>query len=536
MNKKSYSLILAASVFTAGMFAQNIELPEVTTVISGETEKAGNDVLPDFSDILKLPVGSGGVEPKLPEVESSDTTDIVSGKSKPVQKSVYAEGLIGGGYPGFFTGNISVARTVGANPFKVSFEHDTALKYAKHSVTEGYSDRTTKLAIEKEYHKNNLFWGASGSYKSASDGLQGNVINPVTGAVTGLLNRDLYQAAGNIKYSFENGFSVGGAAKAGYFNRYADVPCFQIYEVGFCSVEPQIMFRWKGHGFDTGFTTDYSYETELKDNILFPKSHRVKFTIDLQWKNDVIRLYGNAAAVIGKNLMEKTVIVPFTVGVDSSFPVYFSNRRVSICAEGGIDSNKPKTYELEEKYKFTNLNYNTTEVSEWYGRFNLIIPIKTSFTGTASAEYRQTAYDNARWQPDYEGTCSIYGYRLENFRGLSTDLGVSYRQGIISVSGSWHSNWLDVSFGENMQKVKFDINIEEEASKWGADFNCELPINDKIETPVVNAEGFISLTPSVRAILSLNDIIKLYKGETRTYAGKYVARGGSAAMLLKFVF
>ena len=63
-----------------------------------------------------------------------------------------------------------------------------------------------------------------------------------------------------------------------------------------------------------------------------------------------------------------------------------------------------------------------------------------------------------------------------------------------------------------------------------------LPINDEMEAPVVNTEGFFRITPSVRAILSVNDLIKLYKGETRAYAGKYEGRGGSAALLLKFVF
>ena len=57
-------------------------------------------------------------------------------------------------------------------------------------------------------------------------------------------------------------------------------------------------------------------------------------------------------------------------------------------------------------------------------------------------------------------------------------------------------------------------------------------INSEIETPVVNAEGFVRITPSVRAIVSLNDIVKLYKGETRVYAGKYASRGGSATVLL----
>ena len=528
MNKKIYAFMIAASVFAAGVFAQNIELPEVTTVISGETEKAEADALPDFDDVLKLPSGSGGVEPELPEVEASEKTDIATGKSKPVEKSVYAEGLIGGGYPLFFTGNISVARTVGASPFKFSFEHDSALGYATHTVTEGFSDRTTKLSVEKEYHKDHLEWGASGFYKSSADGLQGNVID--SGSEIGLLNRDLYNAAGNISYTFDNGFSLGAKAGAKLYNRYPEISTVWIDNVSFYTLEPSALFRWAGYGFDTGFTIDYEYGAE------YFKSHRAKFMVDLSWENDFVKLYGNAAAVIGKNVMEKSVIVPFTVGVDSSFPVSFSNRRVSIAAEGGIDSYKPKVFELEETYKFTTVKGNLTEVSEWYGRLNASVPIKTSFTVDAGFEYRQTAFDNGRWNPDYTSGLSIYDYELCDFQGLSTDFGLAYHQGIFTVSGTWHSNWIDVPADENTQSVKLDVNVQDENSKWGVAVKFELPINDNVETPIVSAEGFVRVTPSVRAILSLNDVIKLYKGETRTYAGKYQARGGSASVLIKFFF
>lgn len=537
-NKKSViiisSVLLALGGAGSSLWAQNIELPEVTTVISGDTEKAGTDSLPDFSDVLKLPVGSGDLQPELPQEDSVDNTDIAAGKAKPVEKSVYAEGFIGGGYPAFFTGDVSVARTIGASPFKFSFEHDAASGYAKHSLTDGFSDRTTKLALEKQYKKNHLAWAASGFYKSASDGLQGNLI--FDDSKIGLLNRDLYNAGGNISYSFDNGFSMGTAAKADFYNRYTDIECSQIKTVRYFSLAPSVFFRWQGYGFDTGFTTDYDFDNELTENILFPKSHRAKFTIDLQWKNDILRLYGNAAAVVGKNIMENAVIVPFTVGVESSFPVYFANRRVSLCLEGGIDSDKPKSFELEEQYKFTNLNWNPLEVSEWYGKLNLSLPLKDSFTGTAGLEYRQTAYGNERWQPDYNETAAIYGYSIDDYKGLSTDFGLTYHQGIFGVSGSWHSNWIDVAVGENYQTVKVDVNVQDENSKWGVDVNFTLPINAEIDTPLVNAEGFVRVTQSVRAILSLNDLIKLYKGETRTYAGIYEGRGGSAALLLKFVF
>ncbi len=517
------------------LYAQNIELPDVTTIISGETEKAGTDTLPDFSDVLKLPNGSGDLQPVLPEAESAESNEIAAGKTKPVEKSVYAEGLIGGGYPTFFTGNISVARTTGASPFKFSFEHDSALAYARHSLTDGYSDRTTKLSIEKKYKKNHLTWGALGSYKSSADGLQG-YREPGTDQKVGLLNRDFYNAGGNISYTFDNGFSLGTLAAADIYNRYAEIPSSAIKTVTYFTIEPAVFFRWQGYGFNTGFTSEYDYDTEFAENITFPKSHRAKFTIDLSWKNDVIRLYGNASAVIGHNIMDEAVIVPFTVGIDSSFPVYFANRRVSISAEGGIDSYKAKAFDLEEKYKFTNINWNPLEVSEWYGKFNLSIPLKTAFTGTAGIEYRQTAYDNGRWQPDYEGLGPVYSYTVDDYKALITDFGLAFHQGILSLGGSWHSNWMDVAVGENAQTVKFDVNIQDENSKWGVDVNCLLPINKDMETPVVNTEGFIRLTQSVRAMLRVNDLIKLYKGETRTCAGIYEGRGGSAALLLKFVF
>ena len=54
--KKSV-LILCSLSFAGFVFAQNIELPEVTTVISGDTEKVEADALPDFSGIFALGAG-----------------------------------------------------------------------------------------------------------------------------------------------------------------------------------------------------------------------------------------------------------------------------------------------------------------------------------------------------------------------------------------------------------------------------------------------------------------------------------------------
>jgi hypothetical protein len=80
------------------------------------------------------------------------------------------------------------------------------------------------------------------------------------------------------------------------------------------------------------------------------------------------------------------------------------------------------------------------------------------------------------------------------------------------------------------------LNVQDQEVRWGTSLDFIMLINSDIETPFINAEGFVRITPAVRAILSINDIVKLYKGETRSYAGKYAARGGSATVLLKFFF
>lgn len=533
--QKSFSLVLAAGLTVGLSFAQNIELPEVTTVISGDTEKAGTDALPDFSDVLTIPSGSGEVEPVLPGVETSGKTEITAPSQQKNEKSVYAEGLLGGGYPMLFTGNITVFRSVGESPFKFNIEHDTASGYSNHSLTDNYSDRTTKIEIQKSYKKNNFSWSAGGLYKSCSDGLQGNVFDSLTSQKISLLNRDTYFANGSVSYVFSNGFVTGANSDVIFYNRYAEQACSSIPTLSYTKLSPSLFVKWQGHGFDTGITANYSYSTQLNKNN-FEKEHRAAFTANLSWKNDYVKLYSDASAVVGNHLNGKPVIVPFTVGIDSSFPVYFANRRFEILAEGGIKTANNDIFELEEKYKFTQINSNTTESSDWYGKLCFTVPLKTAFTGTASAEYHHTAYGNCVYEPDYSSGKSIYSFNQKNHQLLITDFTLSYHYEKFNISGGWHSNWMDVPALEAKQLVNVKLDWQDDASRWGADVSAVLPINAEVETPLLNAGGFVRLTPSVRAILSVNDIIKLSKAESRTYAGKYAARGGSATLLLKFFF
>lgn len=533
---RKFLCIFFCFIIAGFVFAKDIELPDVTTVITGGSEQVGADALPGFSDALSggKKQGSGDIDPVLPEVREVEPEEPVQQVVVQPEKKLYLEGLIGGGYPTWFKGDISLALNPDENPFRVKLFHDSAIGYAMHSLTDGYSDRLTKISLEKSYRKNNFSWNAGGAFQTAADGLQGNVIS--NGEKISLLNRDTYKANGNICYEFSNGLYTGLASEVAFYNRYADRSCAAIPVVAYLAVEPSAYFRWKGYGFDTGITAAYSFGTEFTE-LAYKNGHRAEFSIDLQWKNDFVKLYGIASAVVGNHLLEKPVIVPFTAGVDVSVPVSFSDRCLGITAEGGIKSYKPHIYELEEKFKFSEINFNPSETSDWYGKLAFVFPFRETFTAKASVEYYKTAYDNGTWQSDLSKTVNgLYCIRQKEHQLLVTDFALSYTYEIFSISGGWHSNWLDVPALENNHEVDIALNLQDTKERWGVMVEVLLQINSDFGVPVLNAEAFVKLSPSVKAAVNVNDIIKLYKGETRTYAGKYVGRGGSAALLLKFIF
>ena len=528
--------IITAAVFSAAIFAQDIELPEVTTIVTGETEKAGKNALPGFSNVLKVTTGSGEIEPELPETEEAEKEIVVSVAQEPkTEKNFNVEGLVGGGYPLFFIGDVSLYRATGDSPYKISFAHDQAFSYVNHSITDNFSDRTTKLEIEKSYHKNNLNWDFGGSFKSCSDGLQGVIKS--NNQLISYLNRDTFSANGSIDYEFSNGFVTGLSADGVFYNRYAEQTSNILPKISYVELSPELFVKWHGHGFEAGVTADYSFSTELSDNFIFVDGHRAEFTANLQWQNDYVRLYGMASAVIGNTIKEKPVIVPFTAGVDASIPVSFADRNFLICAEGGIKSYKSGIDELEDKYKFTQINWNPSETSDWYGKLGFTLPVSFFFTGTASVEYRRTAYDNGIMKPKYaEDLSLIYPYYEVDHELLITDFQLAYAYEGFGIKGGWHSNWLDIPALENRHYVTLAFCYEDSKERWGAEISGRLNINNDFDIPVLNAQAFVKITSAARVILSVNDIIKLYKGEARTYAGKYVARGGSAALLVKFIF
>ena len=103
MSKKTllFCAAMGFSIFAGGLTAQeaeSIELDDLTTVVKSGSLTVSEDALPDFADVVEKHEGSEYITPKLPDVTVQEKPVLSDANSGKKEKSVFAEGKVGGGY------------------------------------------------------------------------------------------------------------------------------------------------------------------------------------------------------------------------------------------------------------------------------------------------------------------------------------------------------------------------------------------------------------------------------------------------------
>ena len=209
---------------------------------------------------------------------------------------------------------------------------------------------------------------------------------------------------------------------------------------------------------------------------------------------------------------------------------------MGLSLEGGLDADYSTVGELEKSYGFAGLNVVPKEESDWFGRIGLNIPLKQAFTGSFEAEYRKTAFNNGVWEANYEeDTNNIYDFKKNEHQLLTTNLSLTFTRGIFSVKGMWQANWFDVPTNEAMQLISLKLSFQDKDSKWGTSLFSSYYVRSDWEVPVVSLDGFVQITPTVRFNILLDDVIDVFTKTNRVGSGKYIDRGFSGSVFLKFV-
>jgi len=417
--------------------------------------------------------------------------------------------------------------------------HDSYAGFSGNNLSDGYTLRDTQIYLDKEINFSNLKLNFSASYSDDGDGLQGQVSN------ISALNRDNIYVSNNLSWILPHNVDMGCGLNGGFYFRYADVTDYSSGDIedwvrfcGLMTFSPDFYAKWEGNAFSVSMKGEYDLNWDAAGTVSdYAYNSRFEPEIDFSWHNDRVNLYAELAYVIGNCLNDNSFIIPFTLGLDGSFPVYFSDRKLALTLKGGINSELPSVSELEKTYKFTGFSFLPSESTNVFTNFEITIPLKTSFTTSVTMDYFKSILGNGVWQPLYEGTLvnGLYIYSQQDMERFVTKLDFTYRHKILALSVIWRASWFDKLCLENEQNLGLNLALHSHTGKWGIDFESYYAFDAEDKTPFVNLQGFIQLTPAVRAAIETEDLLKLLVSEERIYAGTYITTGGSVTLLFKFL-
>lgn len=553
-NNKGLTAVFAAAIWTS-IFAvaitaqegESIELDDLTTVVKSSSLVAQEDALPDFSDVVEKPEGSGSIVPKLPDVTVQEKPSVSDSSSAKKEKTVFAEGKVGGGYPALFYGDFRVYRLSGQNPFYIGFNHDSAAGYSGKSLKDGYKDSTTGINIKKTVQKDRATVNLNGDYEVLVNGLQNNV-----NGMSDITQNDV-SGGGDFTWQFNDIFSAGASLNAEFYNRYSAITGTDSFEdflksVSMLGISPAAFGNVRLNAFNVDFLTAYWLDANTDGSIAFELdgsdrsrvSNRGQFKVGVSWKNQIFKAYANVGALVSDSMNDNYITAPFAVGGAAVFPVSFSNRKASVGLEGGLSAKRSRVSELEKKYRFTSLTFIPQEVTDWYAQLEASLPAGTGFTVNANLLYTKTAFDNGWWQPVYSADAykGFYGYKMYDMSVLCTNIELTCIYKILSLKLGLRSNWIDIPVLDFNQLISLGAGLSKENGKYGVNLTAAFGLDDDSSAivPIFNLDGFVKITDAVSIGAELTDIIKLVSGTTRTYAGEYITRSGTASVMVKFFF
>lgn len=530
-----------------------IELPDVTTVISGTTLTAGKDSVPDYSKILPDQNSGSASLPKFEGERKNDNLFDAYDTKAGREQSVYAEGSVGGGFPFYFTGDFSVYRTTGGSPFEINFFHENAEGFASKDAEEGYFYRNTGIDAKKNFVRESSEYSFSGFYKNDDRGFQLK-----STSFTDYLKNDLGGQA-LASWKLAKGWKLSTKVDSSYYSRYGTTyqtavsPANEFEKSAkIFSISPEFAFGWENSSFDLNFFAHYDSQLNMKDSKTLQKAphalseeavHRGNFGMSFVWTDENVKLFADASLVVGNSTGKQSLLVPFTLGSQFDFKTPLSSRRVSFRGQGGMQSTLALASVLEESNPYSVLYCLPSEQSDWYGFVSASLPVKDVFDFELKGEFKKTAFDNGFWQTDYSDSTRLLPsgfYLLEQTERTDFNSEVTFKFNLneLRLSATWKAYWLDVPYIEEPHSLKGEVFYGSKDSSWELGASLKQFFGKDCETvPVLSGSASVKASPSIRLALEATDIIKLVLNKSRTFAkSQYAVDLAHVKVLVKFQF
>lgn len=532
-----------------------IELPDVTTVVSGGTLTAGKDSVPDYTNILPE---NSAPSVKLPELKPGEPSFSVPEQDVPEsarEKDIYAEGKFGAGYPFYFKGDFSVYRASGASPFDIGFSHESSEGFAGKNAEDGFFFRNTAIKGTKLFSGKNGMHVLSAEYGMSDDGLQ--------------LNSDSYSAmvkhtvsaAYESNWMLPNGLIFLLGADGSWYSRYGEIMKNSVTTGKFedsskvLALAPRFGFGWSGYGAQVMLDAFYHFQGNLEesDNLYAAagsssaeSSHRGQLRLGASWtkSDETLRVFADGSVIFGTavNAEDSRNIIPaFTVGAFVAADSFVPERSVTLSVSGGIDSHQEQIGVLGNAYRFAVAGCIPGETTDWFSALAVVLPVTPVVELSGECSFRKTAFGNGIWSPDYRSALAANGLYLiaqDERTELKTNIGMSVVFESVTLRAAWNAFWKDVPACEDEHSVVFSAEYQHPQAQWSVGASVAEALGDGADTcPNVSGWAKARLSPALSVALELTDVLKLFGRDSRDYAhSEYITASGSAALLLSFRF
>ncbi len=560
-DRQKFTLILVCSAFlflNASIAAQDdeISLPDVTTVISGESLESTEDSVPDYREILSETSSTTLSLPVLDDVKKTEIPAVTSGENSEKNKAVYAQGEIGGGYPLCFDADLSVYKTGGNFPFELNFSHEGVEGFSGKKAEKGFFGRETAVSARADYFGEIGEHSFSASYETEDDGLQSK-----SDAYTDIVKHDA-KTSYDVKWFLPKGFYLSYGASGEWYRRYGQrfsggvryKNCEAV--VSTLSAEPFLKFGWAGaYGLDFNLSGIYGYQGSLETAKQLEKiegswhrhySHRAQFTLGASWHNSFLNIGADGSAIIGTATGKKDVIPSFTLKTELR-TAFFDFGDFVFSARGGLDSYQEKISTLERKYRFSYAACIPLETTDWFACGKISLPLSSIFVVSGEAEFRKTAFGNGIWTVDYDksnyrssGLYAIINSDGESLTEERTDFSpgaeINAAFSIVKILAGWKSHWKDVPSLSERHSLYAKASLQSDASKLGGGVSAKVSFGDDSDKcPDLGVWAEYEIIPAVSVAVKVDDAVKLVQQKTRKYADSdYIEKAGTAKLLVKF--
>lgn len=538
-------LVGALPLYAQADSAESTVLPDVTTVIQGEDLQVDDDAVPDFSGALPPDVSVTNSLPVLPELSADEdgTANSDFARENDTARNVFMEGSVAFGWPYLFAGDFSVYR-IHPDSFLLHFLHDSVGGYGFRGQDSGFFDSRTELTAEKEFSREKIFWKLNGNYAAEDIGLQGN------SALFDDVNFRLLSGGALFAVPFGKGFSVSTQVAGKWFSRYAafadslrSIPDSDSVALSFIQLNPEASFSWQNDLISLSLQGFWNSDFFLSSDV--PHAGRGGFSFDGQLFSSNLELGVSAGVVFlpgGAGLESKSVLIPFSLGVEGNIPLASSSSAVKLRLEGGLSTDAVNYAGLNLANPFTDftpeLLSQNREQTDWYASLSADIPLHSRLSASLSADFRKTAFGNGVLCSDFSAMDGITGFfpvEIIERTQLGTELGFVVSVKDVMLSAKWKAHWVDVLPGQAQHSVMAAASYM--AKNWGAELSLGEYIGaNQDKMPDVQASVYYRPANAVKLELCLRDAIKLFSGTSRVFAEPYVARSGTASFSVHFMY